>query len=392
MKHDRHNATQAIHEEENPYGDVIAPFDLSITSTQPQIGGGDYFYGRIEHPAGQALENKLAVLEHAEHALAFGTGMAAIHTTIRALLSPLKPGDEIIFCDNIYSETRILFKEHIAKVGINIKYVDTTFVKNITERIGEKTKIIFLESPSNPLLKLCPIAEIAALKKEHPNLIVMVDNTFATPLGQKPLKLDADISLHSLTKYIGGHSDAWAGAIMTNNKDYFERIKKTRGSWGTNIHPLGALLLARGAETLHTRMKQHEHNAIQIAQFLQHHPRVEYVLYPGLPSHPQYALGRKQMSNFGGMVTFKLKGARGHLEIFCKQLRLFTYAVNLGSVESLIETPAFMTHAQMSQSERDVLGIPDTLIRVSVGIEDVRDLINDLDQALSISNMGHCAY
>lgn len=372
----------------NAYGGVVAPIDLSSTYKQSSLCMNGYVYSRITNPTTEAFEEKMAALESAEYALSFNSGMAAIETTLRVLL---EKGDEIIACEDLYSGTYQEFEDW-EKFGITVRYIDATNAENVERALSKKTKIIWLESPTNPLLKLCPIREIAKLKEKRHKLLIVVDNTFATPAGQRPLELGADVSLHSVTKYIGGHSDLIGGAVVLSDQALFEKIKQARKNVGSYMSPFDAFLAARGANTLFVRMRAHEESAKKIALALLSNPKIEKVLYPGLPSHPQHRLACEQMSNFGGMISFMVKDTNQHAKVFIKSLQIPTPAVSLGGVESLVEIPYFMTHASMSRETKEKIGLPDNLIRLSVGLENADDLIQDINHALENSRLTFSTY
>ncbi len=379
--------TKLIHIGEEPNlkeggtGDVVVPIHLSTTfaridAEKPTAG---YEYSRTKNPTRDSLEKKLAVLENARFALAFSSGMAA-ETTL--LLTLLKSGDHIIAFDDLYGGTKRLFKILKENFQIDVSYVDARNIDNVKKAIGKKTKLIWLESPTNPLMKLCDIREISEFSREN-NLITVVDNTFLSPVFQKPLELGADIALHSTTKYINGHSDSVGGAIMLNDEKIYEKLKFNQNAMGAILSPFDSYLVMRGIKTLTLRMLKHEENAKRIAEFLENHSKVEKVYYPGLKSHPQHELALKQMKGFGGMLSFEIKGTLKEAKKFVENLKIFFLAESLGGVESLIEIPYIMTHASLSEEEKKKVGIKENLIRVSVGIEDFEDLIEDLETGFS---------
>jgi cystathionine gamma-lyase len=381
-------ATNAIHAGEEPdyrdgaTGDVVVPIHLSTTFarkkvTEPTAG---YEYTRSSNPTRKALESKLASLENARFGLAFTSGLAA-GTTV--LLSLLRPGDHVVAFDDLYGGTKRLFN-HVFPDSYSVTYVDASQSSLVEKAIQPNTKLVWIESPSNPLLKLSDIRAIADITRKH-SLILVVDNTFLSPYFQKPLDLGADIVVHSSTKYIGGHSDVLGGAVLLNNPDQYERIQYHQNAVGAVLPPFDSYLTARGIKTLAVRLEQHQKNALAIARFLEKHPKVSKVIYPGLESHPQHALAKRQATGFGGVLSFEIKGTIADAEKFLEKLNIFALAESLGGVESLIELPALMTHASVPKEVREQIGITDTLIRVSVGIEDVNDLIADLEQALNNS-------
>lgn len=375
-------STKAIHVGEEPremrYGDVVSPIHLSTTFAKRSIKEVEegYVYSRSGNPTRDRLERKLAALENAKYGLAFSSGLAAESTILLALL---KKGDHVVAFDDLYAGTKRLFNQVMERFGIEFTYVDARDPENVSKVIKENTKMVWLESPTNPLLKLADIGAISEIAHER-GLIVVVDNTFATPYFQKPLDLEADVVLHSVTKYIGGHSDVVGGAVMLSDEEIYEKLKFHQNAVGAILSPFDSWLVMRGIKTLAVRMERHEKNAIRIARYLEEHPLVERVYYPGLSSHPQHELVKKQMSGFGGMLSFELKGGLKEAVKFVESLKIFALAESLGGVESLIELPTLMTHASLPKEEREKIGIKDSLIRISVGIEDVEDLIEDLER------------
>lgn len=381
------NATIAIHESQKPnkeYGSVTTP--IHQTSTFAQHGPADmiegelgaYDYSRSGNPTRSVLENVLARLENGKHGFVFASGMAALTNLAMGFLSA---GDHVIMGDDVYGGTFRLFDKVLKRFDIETSYVDMTDADNIKSVIKDNTKMLILETPTNPLLKLADIKAISAITKQH-NIINVVDNTFASPVLQKPLELGADIVLHSTTKYINGHSDVVGGALVTSNDAYAETILFHQNAIGATADPLASWLTLRGLKTLSLRMQRHSENATRIAEFLENHAGVDKVIYPGLASHPQHDLAKSQMDDFGGMMSFYLKGDVTTTNKFLSKLNYFIVAESLGGVESLIEIPAVMTHASLTAEAREASGITDTLIRLSVGIEDIGDLIGDLTQAL----------
>lgn len=379
--------TKAIHSGEEPNlkeggtGDVVAPIHVSSTFARIEVDKptGGYEYARSGNPTRHALEERLAALENAKYGLAFASGLAA-ETTLA--LSLLKTGDHTVAFEDLYGGTHRLFDKILANYGLEFSYVDASNAKNVEKAIKANTRLIWLESPSNPLLRLCDIRAISAIAKKY-HVLVVVDNTFASPYLQNPMDLGVDIVLHSTTKYINGHSDAIGGAIMTSNDELYGKLKFSQNALGGVPSPFDSYLVLRGTKTLGVRMERHCQNAQKIAEYLSGHPKVENVIYPGLKSHPQHALARKQMRGFGGMITFTLKGDRAEAAKFLKKLKVIALAESLGGVESLINQPAAMTHASISREERERLGVTDNLLRLSVGIEDYEDLEDDLEQALN---------
>ncbi len=337
-----------------------------------------YVYTRLGNPTQTALEREMAFLEGGEKALAFASGMAAISGVILYLC---RNGDNFVSSDTVYGGTHNLYKETLPLWNIQAREVDATNLENIEQAIDEKTRLIFIESPANPTLSIIDIKGCAEIAKKH-NIPLVVDNTFATPYLQKPLELGADIVIHSATKYIGGHGDTVAG-IVIGKKTFIENLKAhILRDIGGIISPLNAWLLLRGLKTLPVRMDRHCANAMEIAKFLSLHPKINWVRYPGLSTHPQHELAKKQMTNFGGMVTFEVKGGRKAGERLLDSVGLITLAVSLGDCDSLIEHPASMTHSTYSTEELKEIGITEGMIRLSVGLEDPEDIITDLKLGL----------
>ncbi len=380
-------STRAIHNGEEPdfregaSGDVAVPIHLATTFARLKAGAptAGYEYTRSLNPTRKALEEKLAALEGAKYGLAFSSGLAAASTLI---ISLLKTGDNVIGFDDLYGGTRRLLSNVFVNFGISTTYVDATVASNIGKAITPQSKLIWIETPTNPLLKIADIRAIAKIAKEH-GLILVVDNTFLSPYFQKPLDLGADIVVYSTTKYIGGHSDVLGGSIILNNDDYYQKIAYNQNAVGAVASPFDSYLTIRGAKTLAVRMEQHQKNAFALAEFLQNSPKVKRVLYPGLKDHPGHDIAASQSTGFGGVLSFELEGTLDDAEALLSKLKLFSTAESLGGVESLIEIPAIMTHASVPKEVREQNGISDTLIRVSVGIEDTADLIDDFRQALN---------
>jgi cystathionine beta-lyase/cystathionine gamma-synthase len=373
-------STRAIHagQDADPAtGATIVP--IYQTSTYTQAGVGEhkgYDYSRTVNPTRTALEAQLASLEEARFARAFASGMAATS----AVMNGLSQGDHVVVTDDLYGGTYRLFSKVLARYGISFSFVDMTDLAAIRAAITPATKMFWLETPTNPLLKLLDIAAISHLKM--PGQIVVVDNTFASPYFQSPLALGADIVVYSTTKYIGGHSDVIGGAAITNEPFLDESIKFHQNAVGGVPGPLDAWLTMRGAKTLALRMREHEHNARGVADFLNARDDVAQVNYPGLAAHPQHALAKRQMRGFGGMLSFTLRGPQARAFAFVKETKLFSLAESLGGVESLICHPAHMTHGSIPKDDRERRGITEGLLRLSVGIEDLDDLIADLTHAL----------
>ena len=378
-------ATRAIHVGQEPdaaTGAVIVPIYQTSTYAQSEVGvHKGYDYSRTANPTRAALEACLASLDSGRFGLAFASGMAAEDT----LLHLLESGDHVVASDDVYGGTFRLFHRVLERAGLRFTFVDGTRTDNIQAALEERTKLIWLESPTNPLLKLIDIAAVAELAHQR-NILVAVDNTFASPYCQRPLELGADIVHYSTTKYLGGHSDVVGGALVTSNQDLHERLKFLQNAVGGVPGPFDSWLVLRGLKTLALRMRQHSENALQVACLLEPHARVKRVYYPGLASHPQHALaGRQMVGGFGGMLSFEVEGGVEAAREVARRTRLFTLAESLGGVESLVELPALMTHASLPAERRADIGIDDGLIRLSVGIEDADDLMADLDQALAAS-------
>ena len=356
-------------------GAVTVP--IYQTSTFGQIEPGvsrGYDYSRTSHPTRHALEENLAALEGARYGLAFSSGMAAIHN----VLSTLRAGDHVVTTQDLYGGAWRIFVKYFAKFGIDFTFVDATDLEAIEHAIRPSTRLLWLETPSNPLLKVIDIAACAAIARRH-GIRSVVDNTFATPVLQQPIALGADVVVHSTTKYLGGHSDVVGGALVVADPELGERLTYHQNAMGAVNGPFDAWLTLRGIRTLAVRMDRHCDNAERVVEFLLGHPRVGQVLYPGLPEHPGHALAARQMRRFGGMVSFRVRGGEEDALSVCKRAGVFTLAESLGGVESLIEHPGRMTHASVAGS---ALEVPADLIRLSVGLEDAEDLIADLDQAL----------
>ncbi len=375
-------ATRAIHAGQEPdpsTGAVMTP--IFQTSTYAQAGLGEhkgYEYSRSGNPTRTALEECLAALEDGQYGLAFASGLAAENT----ILSLLSAGDHLISCDDLYGGTYRLFERVLKRYNVTASYLPATAsVQDYEKAIRPSTRLLWLETPTNPLLHLVDIRALAEMAHRH-KLIVVVDNTFASPYFQQPLHLGADIVVHSTTKYINGHSDVIGGALVTNSSDLYESLKFHQNAAGGVPGPFDSWLTIRGIKTLALRMRQHEENAMSVARFLSEHSRVEKVYYPGLPSHPDHELAKRQMSGFGGMVSFQPKGSYEDTANLVRRFQVFSLAESLGGVESLVCHPASMTHASIPREIREARGLTDTLLRISVGIEDIEDLLADLEQAL----------
>jgi len=374
--------TRAIHagcEPDSGTGAIMTPIFQTSTYVQESPGKHKgYDYSRTHNPTRTALERNIASLEEGEYGLAFSSGMSAISAVTQLLTA----GDHVICCDDVYGGTFRLFDKVLKKYNLEFDSVDLTVPQTLERHRKNNTRLVWLESPSNPLLKLVDIEAIARIAKKH-TILVVVDNTFATPFFQKPLKLGADIVMHSTTKYLNGHSDVIGGSLVMKDKELYDKLQFLQNAVGAVPGPFDCFLVLRGIKTLAIRMERHAENAIKIAQFLENHPKVRKVIYPGLSSHPQHELAKKQMTGFGGIVTFFIKGGLEAARRFLERVKIFSLAESLGGVESLIEHPAIMTHASLPKEVREKIGISDELIRVSVGIENVDDLIDDIEQAIA---------
>ncbi|MBD3557989.1 cystathionine gamma-synthase [Planktothrix sp. FACHB-1355] len=373
--------TRAIHEGQAPdsvTGSVIVPIYMTSTYEQEAIGQHKgYEYSRTGNPTRTALEKALAAIESGKYGLAFASGVAATTT----VLSLLKSGDNIIAGDDIYGGTYRLLERVVKNWGIETTYASVDDLTSFEKAIQPNTKLIWIETPTNPLLKIVDIKILSEIARRH-NLILVVDNTFASPYFQRPLELGADIVVHSTTKYLGGHSDIIGGGVVTSNEELYQQLKFYQNAIGAVPSPLDSYLVLRGIKTLAVRMREHEKNALFLAQFLENHPKVDRIYYPGLPSHAQYHLAKQQMYGFGGMISLELKGGFAAVEEFVARLKLFFLAESLGGVESLVCYPAKMTHGPIPEEERLRRGIQNNLIRLSVGIENQKDLQEDLENAL----------
>lgn len=374
-------STKTIHAGQIPdkeTGAVTVPIYQTSTYKQDEINVDRGFeYSRSGNPTRQALEECLASLENGRFALAFSSGLAAEH----AVLSTLEPGDHVIAAEDMYGGTYRLFEEVFRPYGIHFSYVGGSTI-DFEKAIKPVTKMFWIESPTNPLLRIIDISKVSAIAHEK-NIKVVVDNTFASPFFQQPLLLGADLVVHSTTKYIGGHSDLIGGALIVNDEEWYTKLKFLQNAIGAVPGAFDSWLMLRGIKTLSVRMKKHEENALLIAAFLENHPKINHVYYPGLQSYPFHKLAKQQMSGFGGMISFKLcQGDKNSANSFFKRLEIISLAESLGGVESLICYPSAMTHASMPEAQRNAIGVTKDLIRFSVGIEDVEDLIEDLSQGL----------
>ncbi len=386
MSIDRDSAgfgTRAIHAGQRPdptTGAIMTPVYLTSTFVQEEPAKTKgYDYSRTVNPTRTALEENLASLENGRYGRCFSSGMGAIN----CLMNLLQTGDHVIASNDLYGGTYRLFTTLYEKFGLTFSFVDSSDPESVAQAFRPSTRLLYLETPTNPLLRLSDIETLAAMAHERPGVLVAVDNTFATPYLQTPLDLGADVVVHSLTKYLGGHSDVVGGALIVNDEELAEKLHHYQNTVGSTPGAMDCFLVLRGTKTLHVRMERHCDNAERIASWLLEHPKVAKVHYPGLPSHPQYELARKQMRRAGGMISLELEGGLEDGREFATRTMLFSLAESLGGVESLVDHPASMTHASIPREERERTGLEDGLVRLSVGIEDADDLIADLDQALS---------
>jgi len=375
-------ATKAIHEGVSPdpaTGAIMTPIYQTSTYVQEGVGNHKgYEYSRTLNPTRHALEKNLAAIENGNFGACFASGLAAIDCVIKML----NPGDEVISTNDLYGGSYRIFKTIFEKYGLIFHFVDMTDVHHIREKVNANTKMIWVETPTNPMMNIIDIAAVAEIAQSG-GALLCVDNTFATPYLQSPLDLGADIVMHSVTKYLGGHSDVIMGALVTKNEKIAQEIYRIQNSSGAVAGPMDSFLVLRGIKTLHLRMERHSENGEKIAYFLAKHPKVEQVYWPGFPDHPNHLVAAKQMRGFGGMISFTLKGNRLEDALrVVERVNLFALAESLGGVESLIGHPATMTHASIPKEEREKSGVVDSLIRLSVGIEAVEDLLEDLENAL----------
>ena len=373
--------TKVIHAGGKPdkeTGAIMPPIYQTTTYAQTAPGKNQgYEYGRCHNPTRTRLEENLASLENAKYALTTASGISCISLIMHSL--PF--GSKVICSDDVYGGTYRLF-ETVFNETHKFQYIDTTNLKEVEKVLSQKPNILWLETPTNPLLKISDIQKICEIAKKY-KVKVYIDNTFMSPYFQKPLELGADVVIHSMTKYINGHSDVLGGCMMTNNKSIYQKLWTLQKSIGPTASPFDSWLVIRGIKTLALRMEAHNKNALLIAKFLESHPKVEKVLYPGLKSHPQHKLAKKQMTGFSGMISFYVKGGIKESKKVLEKVKIFSLAESLGGVESLIGLPVIMTHASVPKTTREKLGITDNLIRLSVGIEDSEDLIKDLEKALT---------
>jgi cystathionine gamma-lyase len=374
--------TLAIHAGQQPdpaTGAVMTPVYLTSTYAQPSPGvHKGYEYSRTQNPTRHALQDCLAALEGARHGLAFASGLAATD----CVLHLLDAGSHVVASDDVYGGTFRIFDKVFRRLGLSFDYVDMSDARNVARALRPETRLVWIESPTNPMLKIVDLAEVARIARAH-GARTVVDNTFATPYLQRPLEHGIDVVVHSTTKYLNGHSDVIGGAVVTSDAELFERLRFLQNAVGGVPSPMDSFLVLRGLKTLHVRMDRHCENALALARFLEGHRQVERVTYPGLPSHPQHALAQRQMRGFGGMLTFVIRGGLDAARRFLEAVRIFACAESLGGVESLVEHPAIMTHASVPKETRERLGIADGLVRISAGIEKVEDLIADLERGLA---------
>jgi cystathionine gamma-lyase len=374
--------TKALHagiEPDPTTGAIMTPIFQTSTYVQEYPGKHKgYAYARGKNPTRTQLENNLAALENGQHALCFSSGMGAVDAVIKLL----KPGDEVITGDDIYGGSYRMFSKIYEPFGIKFHYINLYDAANIDQYINSNTKLIWAETPTNPTLKIVNIKEVSAIAKKH-NILLAIDNTFASPYLQNPLDLGADIVMHSATKYLGGHSDVVMGALVTNDTALHERLAFILNSCGANPGPMDCFLVIRGIKTLHLRMKAHCENGKQVAHYLRKHPKIGKVYWPGFEDAAGHVVAKEQMRDFGGMVSFTLKGDDFEAAMrFATNVHIFTLAESLGGVESLVNHPATMTHASIPKAEREKSGVVDGLLRLSVGVEDIEDLLADIEQAL----------
>lgn len=374
--------TKAIHagvEPDSSTGAIMTPIYQTSTYAQQKVGQNKgYEYSRSLNPTRHALEKNIAALENGKYGACFGSGLAAID----CVLKMLNPGDEVVSTNDLYGGTYRIFTSIFAKYGIKFHFVGMNDIQEVEDKINKNTKLIWVETPTNPMMSIIDIEAMAKISKSN-NIKLVVDNTFATPYLQQPLELGADMVMHSVTKYLGGHSDVVMGALVTSDEAMAQEMYHIQNSSGAVCGPQDSFLVLRGIKTLHLRIQRHCENGEKIAHFLKTHPRVDQVYWPGFETHPNHDIAKKQMSGFGGMISFSLKGDNmSDAHQILEKTKVFTLAESLGGVESLIGHPASMTHAAIPRAERIKSGVSDSLIRLSVGVEDIEDLINDLKQAM----------
>ncbi|WP_394974579.1 cystathionine gamma-synthase [uncultured Croceitalea sp.] len=374
--------SKTIHGGQEPdagYGAVIPPIYQTSTYAQSTPGGHKgYAYSRSANPTRTALENSIASIENGSYGLAFASGIAAIDAVIKLL----NPGDEVISTNDLYGGSYRIFRCIFEKYGITFHFIEMQNIAKIKENINSNTKLIWVETPTNPMMNVIDIKAVSMLAKKH-NILLAVDNTFATPYLQRPLELGADIVMHSATKYLGGHSDVVVGALVVKDKHLADQLYFIQNASGAVCGPMDSFLTLRGIKTLHVRMQRHCENGKAIAEYLANHPKIDMVYWPGFETHPNHDVAKNQMDDFGGMISFVPNGSSYKEAIkIVEKLKIFTLAESLGGVESLVGHPASMTHASIPKENRKKIGVVDALIRLSVGIEDVSDLIADLEQAI----------
>lgn len=373
--------TKAIHagmEPDPSTGAIMTPIFQTSTFVQASPGTHQgYAYARGKNPTRAALEKNIAALENAKHALCFSSGMGAMDAVVKLF----KPGDEIITGDDLYGGSYRMFTKIFAPMGIKFHFINLCDLNAVKNTINSNTKLIWVETPTNPTMQIIDIAACAEIAKQH-QLLLAVDNTFASPYLQNPLELGAHIVMHSVTKYLGGHSDVVMGALCLNDDQIFERLAFIHNSCGATPGPMDSFLVIRGIKTLHLRMERHCENGEKIAHFLKTHPKIEKVYWPGFNDHPNHEIAKKQMRGFGGMISFVFKGSKEETFKLASSFEVFSLAESLGGVESLVNHPATMTHASIPAEERNKAGVVDSLLRLSVGVEDIEDLLADLKQAL----------
>ena len=372
--------TKAVHAGQEPdkiTGAIMTPIYQTSTYVQPGLGQDWPFeYGRTRNPTRDALERNIAALEGGKHGFAFASGLAATEI----ILKLLSAGDHVICGDNVYGGTHRLMEQIFGRFGLSFSFVDTRYLDRVAKEIRKETRLIFLETPTNPMMRLADLAAIAEIAKAN-NALMAVDNTFATPVFQQPLELGVDIVMHSTTKFLNGHSDMIGGIVVTSDEAVAEKVGFMQNAAGAVPGPFDSWLALRGTKTLHLRMERHDASGRKIAEWLSEHPKIQHVYYPGLPDHPQHDLAKRQMRGFGGMISFET-GSYEKAKAVADNTKLFALAESLGGVESLIGHPASMTHAAVPKPMRDEMGLTDGLVRISVGIEDCDDLMADLEQAL----------
>jgi cystathionine gamma-lyase len=374
-------STLAIHggiEPDPLTGAVVTP--IYQTSTYVQSGPGEakgFEYSRTDNPTRTVLERNLAFLEGGAEGLSFASGMSAIS----CVMNLLKTGDHVIVSEDVYGGTYRLFINVLKDYGLDFTFTDSSNLENVREALKPKTRMIWIETPTNPMLKITDLEGVQQIAADN-KLLFVVDNTFMSPYFQKPLEHGADIVVHSMTKYLGGHSDVVGGGIVVNDKDIYERLKFVQNAVGAVPSPFDVFLTLRGIKTLALRMERHNNNAMKVAKFLSEHPNVNKVFYPGLEDHPGFEIGKRQMTGFGGIISFEVKGGLEAARKFLKSVKICSLAESLGAVETLIEHPGIMTHASIPKERREEIGITDGLIRISVGIENVEDIVEDLEKAL----------